>query len=200
MPGDQPRQDGEPQLPGRLVADPADLAAQHRVLVPEHQELGILGHPTPGQHHRADEETVHEQADDSEVHSAMIPTLQAAQPDPVIEPHKFPPAGPSHPHRPPMQARPGQAGPVMRCFSRDRSWALAALIIGGKQGAATSRGPSDHAGPEGPRPGSSERGGQGGTRSRATASGGRLLGRRGGHRHGHRRNWMRLPRPAWPGG
>jgi catechol 2,3-dioxygenase-like lactoylglutathione lyase family enzyme len=26
---------------GRLVADPADLAAQHRVLVPEHQEFGI---------------------------------------------------------------------------------------------------------------------------------------------------------------
>jgi len=31
-----------------LVADPADLAAQHRVLVPEHQQFGILGHLTPG--------------------------------------------------------------------------------------------------------------------------------------------------------
>jgi hypothetical protein len=98
VPGDQPRQGGEPQPAGRLVADPADLA-QHRVLVPEHQALGILGHPTPGQHHRAGEETAHAQADDREDHSAMIPTLQAAQPDPVIEPHKFPPAGPSHPHR-----------------------------------------------------------------------------------------------------
>ena len=28
--------------PGRLVADPADLAAQHRVLVPERQEFGIF--------------------------------------------------------------------------------------------------------------------------------------------------------------
>jgi hypothetical protein len=27
----------------------ADLAAQHRVLMPEHQESGILGHLTPGQ-------------------------------------------------------------------------------------------------------------------------------------------------------
>ena len=29
------------------------LAAQHRVLVPEHQELGVLGHLTPGQHDQA---------------------------------------------------------------------------------------------------------------------------------------------------
>ena len=33
---------------GRLVADPADLAAQHRVLVAEYQELGVLGHLMPG--------------------------------------------------------------------------------------------------------------------------------------------------------
>jgi hypothetical protein len=32
----------EPQPVGGLVPDPADLAAQHRVLVPEHQEFGIL--------------------------------------------------------------------------------------------------------------------------------------------------------------
>jgi hypothetical protein len=58
---------------GRLVADPAALAAQHRVLVPEHQELGILGHLTLGQHHQAGEETANEQIDDREDHSAMIP-------------------------------------------------------------------------------------------------------------------------------
>jgi hypothetical protein len=34
----------------RLVADPADMAAQNRVLVSEHQKLGILGHVAPGQH------------------------------------------------------------------------------------------------------------------------------------------------------
>jgi hypothetical protein len=48
---------------GWLVADPADLAAQHRVLVPEHQELGILGHLAPGQHHQAAEQAAHEQVD-----------------------------------------------------------------------------------------------------------------------------------------
>ena len=50
--GDQPGQCCEPQPVGWLVADPADLAAQHRVLVPEHQELGVLGRLTPGQHIR----------------------------------------------------------------------------------------------------------------------------------------------------
>jgi hypothetical protein len=45
--GDQPRQCREPQPVARLVADPADLAAQHGVLVPEHQKFGILGHLTP---------------------------------------------------------------------------------------------------------------------------------------------------------
>jgi hypothetical protein len=58
--GDQLRQCREPQPAGWLVADPADLAAQHRVLVPEHQEFGILGHLTPGQHHHTAEQAAHE--------------------------------------------------------------------------------------------------------------------------------------------
>jgi hypothetical protein len=62
-PGDQPGQCREPQPVGRLVADPADLAAQHRVLVPEHQEFGILGHLTPGQHHQAAEQAAREQVE-----------------------------------------------------------------------------------------------------------------------------------------
>jgi len=53
----------EPQPVGWLVADPADLAAQHRVLVPEHQELGVLGRLTPGQHQAA-EQTAHDEAGD----------------------------------------------------------------------------------------------------------------------------------------
>jgi hypothetical protein len=57
-------------------SDPADLAAQHRVLVPEHQEFGILGRLTPGQHHQAVEQAAHEQIDDGEDHSAMIPTRE----------------------------------------------------------------------------------------------------------------------------
>ena len=59
---------------GRLVADPADLAAQHRVLVAEYQELGVLGHLMPGQHHQAAEQAAHEKVDAVEDHSAMIPT------------------------------------------------------------------------------------------------------------------------------
>jgi hypothetical protein len=55
-----------------LVADPADLAAQHRVLVPEYQQLGVLGHLPPGQHHQAAQQTAHEQVDSREDHSAMI--------------------------------------------------------------------------------------------------------------------------------
>jgi hypothetical protein len=55
-----------------------DLAAQHHVLVPEHQEFGILGRLTPGPHHQAAEQTAQEQVDDRKDHSAMIPTRQAA--------------------------------------------------------------------------------------------------------------------------
>jgi hypothetical protein len=51
-------------LARRLVADPADLAAQDRVLVPEHQELGVLGRLAPGQHHLAAEQTAHDEVDD----------------------------------------------------------------------------------------------------------------------------------------
>jgi hypothetical protein len=40
--GEEPGQRGEPHPAGRLVPHPADVAAQHRVLVPEHQQLSIL--------------------------------------------------------------------------------------------------------------------------------------------------------------
>jgi hypothetical protein len=85
--GDQPRQCCEPQPVARLVADPADLAAQYGVLVPEHQELGILGHLTPRQHHEAVEQTAHEQVDAREHHSGMISPRKtpSATPDRVAE-------------------------------------------------------------------------------------------------------------------
>jgi hypothetical protein len=73
-PGDQPGQCREPQSVGWLVTDSADLTAQHHVLVPQHQEFGILGHLTPGQHHQAAQQAAHEQVGDGEDHSAMIPT------------------------------------------------------------------------------------------------------------------------------
>jgi len=72
------RQCCEPQPVTRPVADPADLAAQHRVLVPEHQELGVLRYLVPGQHRQAAEQTTHEQVDERKDHSAIIPTQQAA--------------------------------------------------------------------------------------------------------------------------
>jgi hypothetical protein len=40
--------------------------------VPEHQDLGILGRLTPGQHHQAAEQTARDQVDDREAHSAMM--------------------------------------------------------------------------------------------------------------------------------
>ena len=77
--GNQPRQYCQPQPVARLVADPADLAAKHRVLVPEHQELGVLGHLMPGQHHQAAEQTTNEQVNDRNDHSAMIPAGKSVQ-------------------------------------------------------------------------------------------------------------------------
>ena len=45
----------------RLVADPADLAAQHGVLVPEDQEFGVLGQLAPGRHRQAAEQAAYKQ-------------------------------------------------------------------------------------------------------------------------------------------
>ena len=71
--GDQPRQGREPQPVGGAVPDPDDLAAQHHVLVPEHKELGILGHLTPRQHCQAAEEAAREQVANRDDHSVMVP-------------------------------------------------------------------------------------------------------------------------------
>ena len=78
-PGDQPEQCREPEPVARLVANPADLAVQHRVIVPQHQEFGIPGHLTPGQHHQATQQTALKQVDGREDHSGMIPARQAVQ-------------------------------------------------------------------------------------------------------------------------
>jgi len=40
--GEEPCQRGEPHPVGRLVPHPADIAAQHRVLMPEDEQLSIL--------------------------------------------------------------------------------------------------------------------------------------------------------------
>ena len=77
--GNQSRQRREPQPVGWLVTDPADLAAQHRVLVPQHQELGVLGHLAPGQHRQAAQQAANKQVDDRNDHSAMIPAGKSDQ-------------------------------------------------------------------------------------------------------------------------
>src|SRR5690348_12950044 len=79
VPGDQPGQRGKPQPVAWLVADLADLAAHHCVLMPEDQELGVRGYLTPGPDHQAAEHTAHEEVDDREEHSAMFPARRPAR-------------------------------------------------------------------------------------------------------------------------
>ena len=51
----EPGQRGEPHTVGRLVPHPADVAAQHRVLVPEYQQLSIF-RPVPAEHQDSETE------------------------------------------------------------------------------------------------------------------------------------------------
>src|SRR5215467_2884993 len=60
---------------GRVVADPAHLAAQHCVLVPEHQQFGVLGRLTPGRHQDTTEQTANEYVD----HPAMTAVRRLCQ-------------------------------------------------------------------------------------------------------------------------
>ena len=76
-----PGQCRKPQPVARLVANPADLAAQHSVVVSQYQELGILGLPTLGQHHQTIQQTAHKQVDGREDHGGTIlmPTSRASR-------------------------------------------------------------------------------------------------------------------------
>ena len=74
--GDQPRQGRKPQPVDWFIPDPADLAAQDRVLVAKDQEFGVLGHLPSGQHRQAAQQAAYEQVDDRNDHSAMIPAHQ----------------------------------------------------------------------------------------------------------------------------
>ena len=51
----EPCQSGEPHPVGGLVTHPADVAAQHRVLVPEHEQLSIL-RQVPAEHEDSEAE------------------------------------------------------------------------------------------------------------------------------------------------
>ena len=78
-PGNQPRQRREPQPAARLVTGPAGLAAQDGVLMPQHQQPGILGRLAPGQHHQAAQQAANEQAGNRNDHPAMIPARKSDQ-------------------------------------------------------------------------------------------------------------------------
>jgi hypothetical protein len=66
--GKEPCQRGEPHLVDRLIPDPAGVAAQHRVLVPQYQQLSIL-RPVPTEHQGSDAQyPANQQVDDLEQH------------------------------------------------------------------------------------------------------------------------------------
>jgi hypothetical protein len=66
----KPRQRGEPGPVSRLVPHPAGVPSQYRVLVPEHEQLGIL-RPVAAQHQDGQAEyPAREQVDDLEQHPA----------------------------------------------------------------------------------------------------------------------------------
>jgi hypothetical protein len=76
--GNEPCQRSEPHPVGRLVPHPAGVAAQHRVLVPEHQQLSLLG-PVPAEHHDSQAEyPANKQVDDLEQHPASQPSPRQA--------------------------------------------------------------------------------------------------------------------------
>jgi hypothetical protein len=67
---DEPRQGGEPGLVGWLVPHPPGVPAQHRVLVPEYQQFGVL-RLVPAEHQDSQAKCpAHEQAGDLEQHPA----------------------------------------------------------------------------------------------------------------------------------
>jgi hypothetical protein len=74
---------------------PEDTSAQvaqvfgthNRILVSQHQEFGIFGHPTLGQHHQTTQQTAHKQINGREDRSGMIPVpARPSKPHSVIEP------------------------------------------------------------------------------------------------------------------
>src|SRR6266568_5709363 len=67
-PGEEPRQHREPQPVSRVVPDPADVAAEHRVLVPEHQQLSSLCPVTAEHQPSRTEDPARQQVDDLEQH------------------------------------------------------------------------------------------------------------------------------------
>src|SRR4029077_12482219 len=77
--GNLSRQCRQPWPVARLVANPADLAAQRRPPVPEYMELGVIRRLVPRQHRQAAEQEAYEQVDSRNDHSALIPAGKSPQ-------------------------------------------------------------------------------------------------------------------------
>ena len=76
--GEEPRQRGEPHPVGRLVSYAANVAAQHRVLVPEHQQLSSL-RPVAAEHQDSHAEyPARQQVGDLEQYPASQPSPRQA--------------------------------------------------------------------------------------------------------------------------
>ena len=73
-PRDEPGKHGEPDPVGRFVPHPPGVAAQHRVLVPEYQQLGVLPPVLPDHQHSQAENPAHQQTADLEQHPVSQPS------------------------------------------------------------------------------------------------------------------------------
>jgi hypothetical protein len=67
-PRDEPQERGEPGPAGWLIPHPASVPAQHRILVPEHQQLGVLRLVAAEHPDSQAKSPAHEQAGDLEQH------------------------------------------------------------------------------------------------------------------------------------
>ena len=72
----------------------------------------ILGHLTPGQYHEAVEQTAHQQVDNRNNHSAMIPTGKSAEPR---SSNRAPQVTVSTPHEDEMELRTRVSAPLCAC-------------------------------------------------------------------------------------
>ena len=77
--GKKPGQRGEPHPVSRLIPHTPGVTAQHRVLVPEHQQLSFP-RPVPAEHQDSQAEyRANQQVDNPEQHSASRPSPRQAR-------------------------------------------------------------------------------------------------------------------------
>lgn len=78
---DEPRERGEPDPVCGLVADAGDLTAQHRVLMPQREDLSVLGHAAAQYGRRHLDQVPDQGGDDRQRHRRIIPgAIEAVAP------------------------------------------------------------------------------------------------------------------------